>query len=205
MAAPGVTVRPIITMGGAHEFNEVYLDDVTVEHGQILGSLGGGWTVAMSGLEAERFGVGGNVAMLELLLDDVVDCARSIGVPTAPPLSRPAVQDRLAQLAGEVEAATAVVSAHIERSAQARPDDVDAATGKILYSETYGRLAGFGVDLILADGCPEDLDRLPSAQRLYDAWLWSRALTISGGSSEIMRNVIARRGLRLPDGRSSTA
>ncbi len=198
MGVHGLTIRPVLTMGGAPEFNEVFLDEVELDGQHILGSPGQGWAIAMSGLEAERFGVGGNVAMLELLLDDVVECARRFGEPSSPPIVRASVQDRIIELSSSVEAVTAVVADYIESRSHGGTDDVDAATGKILYSETYGRIANFGLEMISEFASVEELNHLPSAQRLLDAWLWWRALTISGGSSEIMRNVIAKRGLSLP-------
>lgn len=78
MKAPGVTVRPILTMGGDPEFNDVFLDHVLVDSTAVLGEVGGGWKVAMAGLEAERFGVGENVVLLELLLDDAAIVAGAV-------------------------------------------------------------------------------------------------------------------------------
>jgi hypothetical protein len=72
-----------------------------------------------------------------------------------------------------------------------------ASVAKILYTETYNLIARCGAELIAEYG-PVAVDVQQEAGRLVDAWLWSRALTISGGSSEIMRNIIAKRGLQLP-------
>ena len=68
---------------------------------------------------------------------------------------------------------------------------------------TYKRIARFGVQLMAEYPVMETTGML-AAQRLRDAWLWSRALTISGGSSEIMRNILARRNLGLPSGQHLT-
>jgi alkylation response protein AidB-like acyl-CoA dehydrogenase len=198
MNAPGVTVRPIRTMGGAYEFNEVFLDDVTVDASAVLGDVGGGWIVAMAGLETERFGVGGSVVLLDMLLDDLVVLARSVRAGDQPAIRDVLVRSQLADLAAQAEAAKAFVNGHIERESEGRAEDSDGPIGKILYSETYNRMARFGVSLASEYTTVDSADATTAAERLRDAWLWSRALTISGGSSEIMRNIIAKQRLRLP-------
>jgi alkylation response protein AidB-like acyl-CoA dehydrogenase len=55
MDAPGLDMRPITTMAGAHEFNETFFDDVVLPADAVIGGVGNGWRVAMSGLELERF------------------------------------------------------------------------------------------------------------------------------------------------------
>ncbi|HEX4864399.1 MAG TPA: acyl-CoA dehydrogenase family protein, partial [Acidimicrobiales bacterium] len=64
-------------------------------------------------------------------------------------------------------------------------------------TETYHRIARYGSEFVVEhDPIPISVE--PQAARLKDAWLWSRALTISGGTSEVMRNIIAKRRLLLP-------
>jgi alkylation response protein AidB-like acyl-CoA dehydrogenase len=197
MTTPGVSIVPLTTIGGAHEFNEVFLDDVVVAPSAVLGEVDGGWSVAMAGLEAERFGVGGNVVLLKLLLDDLVAVARSSSADGPPPIENEHVLSQIIELAAEAEAATTFVNDHITRATVGRGAGSDAPIGKLLYSETYNRIARFGVQL-MAEYPAIATDGELAAQRLRDAWLWSRALTISGGSSEIMRNILAKRHLGLP-------
>jgi alkylation response protein AidB-like acyl-CoA dehydrogenase len=201
MNTPGVIVRPLITIGGAHEFNEVFLDDVQLGEGSILGEPGGGWSVAMAGLETERFGVGGNVVLLDLLLQDLTTVAAHISIDGKSAIAHSEVRTRLAEFKAEA-AATAFVSDHIRRAIEGRQVEGDASVAKLLYSETYNRIARFGVQLIHDHPLCDDSAGSDAADRLHDAWLWSRALTISGGSSEIMRNILAKRRLRLPSGPS---
>ena len=202
MNTSGVVVRPLITIGGAHEFNEVFLDDVHLEEGSILGEPGGGWGVAMAGLETERFGVGGNVVLLDLLLQDLTTVAEHISIDGKPAIADSEVRTRLAEFRAEAAAAAAFVSDHIVRALEDRQVEGDASVAKLLYSESYNRIARFGVQLINDHPLPDDSAGLKAADRLHDAWLWSRALTISGGSSEIMRNILAKRRLHLPSATS---
>ena len=198
MNTPGVVVRPLITIGGAHEFNEVFLDDVQLEEGSILGEPGGGWSVAMAGLETERFGVGGNVVLLDLLLQDLATAAAHISIDGKPAIADSEVRTRLAEFRAEAAAAAAFVSDHIRRAIEGRQVEGDASVAKLLYSEAYNRIARFGVQLVNDHPLSDDSAGSDAAGRLHDAWLWSRALTISGGSSEIMRNILAKRRLHLP-------
>jgi alkylation response protein AidB-like acyl-CoA dehydrogenase len=200
MRAPGVVVRPIATIAGAHEFNETFLDDVVLPADSVIGGMDNGWTVAMSGLELERFGVGGNVAHLATLIEDLVQLARSLQVGNGTALEQEDVLRTIAELDAEAAAAAAFVEQHIEQMLAGQEDEGGGPMAKLLTTETYGRIAAYGVRLAdegLLDSAPEaELSR----RRLEDAWLWSRALTISGGSSEIMRNILAKRRLGLPAG-----
>jgi alkylation response protein AidB-like acyl-CoA dehydrogenase len=198
MDTPGIEVRPLLTIGGAHEFNETFLDDVVLGPDALLGTVDGGWQVAMSGLEVERFGVGGNVALLAQLLDDLVLVARSLHADGACVLERDDVRLQIAELTAEAEAADAFVADCIETILAGRDRPGDAAVAKILYSEAYNRISRYAVHLIATGELDGSADAGPGAQRLEDAWLWSRALTISGGSSEVMRNILAKRRLGLP-------
>jgi alkylation response protein AidB-like acyl-CoA dehydrogenase len=202
MSNPGVVVRPLITIGGAHEFNEVFLDDVHLQEEAILGEPGSGWSVAMAGLETERFGVGGNVVLLDLLLQDLTTVAGHISIDGQSAIADSEVRTRLAEFRAEAAAATAFVNDHILRAIGGGQVEGDAAVAKLLYSEAYNRIARFGVQLINDHSLPDDSPASKAADRLHDAWLWSRALTISGGSSEIMRNILAKRRLRLPSASS---
>ena len=197
MDAAGLEVHPKLTIGGAYEFNDVFLDGVVLEPSQVLGTVGQGWLVAMSGLEVERCGVGGNVLLLDLLLADLVSVARAIQVDGARALDSLDLRRDLAALQSDAAAARAFVDDHVERTLRDADVPADASIAKVLYSETYNAIARYGADLIAEHAPVPNVVQL-EAQRLIDAWLWSRALTISGGSSEVMRNIIAKRRLRLP-------
>jgi alkylation response protein AidB-like acyl-CoA dehydrogenase len=196
MNSSGLEVRPKMTIGGAYEFNDVFLDGVVLDPAQVIGPIGRGWEVAMSGLEVERFGVGGNVLLLELLLWDLVSLAQNILVGGSPLLDRMDVRNDIAALGAEAAAARAFVDDLVTRWLHGEEAPADASIAKILYSETYNSIAMYGSEFVM-EHLPVPQESAPYAQRLIDAWLWSRALTISGGSSEIMRNVIAKRRLGL--------
>ncbi len=197
MDSPGLEVRPKPTIGGACEFNDVFLDGVVLAPEQVVGEVGRGWSVAMSGLDLERFTVGANVVLLHLLLDDVLAVAENTGADGDRLIDRADIAAEITDLVSRFAAAKCFLDAHVDRTLAGREGEAEAPIAKILYSETYNRIARFGVEMSSAHAPLPDSVTEP-AQRLRDAWLWSRALTISGGSSEVMRNIIARRRLKLP-------
>lgn len=197
MDCSGLEVQPKLTIGGAYEFNDVFLDGVVLESSQVIGTVGNGWAVAMSGLEVERFGVGGDVLLLDLLLSDVVAVASAVLLGGAPAFDGSDVRAAIGALRSDASAARAFVDDHVERALQGADAPADASIAKVLYSETYNAIARYGAELV-TEHFPVPEEVAPEAQRLVDAWLWSRALTISGGSSEVMRNIIAKRRLQLP-------
>jgi alkylation response protein AidB-like acyl-CoA dehydrogenase len=200
MDSEGLEIRPIVTMGGAHEFNDVFLDGVVLGPGHVVGEVGKGWSVAMSGLESERFTVGGNVQILELLLADLLAVTAAVEVDGRRLLDRPEVLDRITQLRSEAEAASAFITGRIERALAGDEGEAEASIAKLLYSEAYVRIARYAIQVVTQYEPVPDQASAP-ARRLKDAYLWSRNFTISGGSSEVMRNIIAKRRLQLPSGR----
>jgi alkylation response protein AidB-like acyl-CoA dehydrogenase len=197
MDAPGLETRPKRTIGGAFEFNDVFLDGVVLPADSVLGAVGEGWAVAMSGLEAERLGIGGNVLLLDMLLDDVValvDALRRASILAVPHAE---IEHRISELATDAQLAKAFVADHVDRALVDQEVAGDGSISKILYTEAYNRIARFGAELASGHAPLPDAAGA-AAQRLVDSWLWSRSLTISGGSNEVMRNIIAKRRLRLP-------
>ena len=155
----------------------------------------------MSGLELERFGVGGTVSLLGMLVEDLVRLSRSLRIGDGMALDHDDILMAISNLDAEAEAAEAFVKQHVQMMLSGRDDEGGAATAKLLTTETYNRIAAYGVHLAESGTLEEDPDAELSRLRLEDAWLWSRALTISGGSSEVMRNILAKRRLGLPSAR----
>jgi alkylation response protein AidB-like acyl-CoA dehydrogenase len=110
------------------------------------------------------------------------------------------VRAAITWLIAESAAAGAFVTGHVARVLAGREGAADASVAKVVYTEAYNRIARYGTELAAHHG-PVPAAANAAAGRLRDAWLWSRALTISGGSSEVMRNIISKRRLRLPSAR----
>jgi alkylation response protein AidB-like acyl-CoA dehydrogenase len=191
MRQPGVTVRPIRQLTGTSEFNEVFFDGARTARGNVVGAVGDGWRVAKATLAIER-GVAtlGQQVGFRRELDRLLEVARG-----GPAREDPLLRDRLARAWIGLEA----MRAHAVRTL-AMPDEEPGAAAsvlKLLWSRWHQELGELAMDVIgapslLARGAPYDLD---DWQRLF---LFSRADTIYGGSSEIQRNIIAEQALGLP-------
>lgn len=186
MKSPGLTVRPFRQMNGALEFAELFLDNVRVPEENIVGSLNGGWHIAMSTVAYERGPSDvGLLADLRRSIQDLVAHARqSQWLPTS---------NRSRQLARLVVAAD-VLQAHVMRSLhdESLKDTMHASVDKILVTDLiqaigHLQLETYGASAVL--GARPDI--------MFD-YLYGRASSIYGGTAQIQRNVIAQRLLGLP-------
>jgi alkylation response protein AidB-like acyl-CoA dehydrogenase len=197
-----VEVRPIRTINEAIEVNEVFLDGVVVSSDSLIGEVGQGWAIIMAGLDFERFGIGGNVILLELLIDDLVTVVRNATLDGRPAFEHDDIRQTVAELAVEVEVAKSFIDDHVERLIAGADQAGDGSIAKLSFAETYHRVSAYGCELsamlctVAADPSVDEAKR-----RLRECWLWSRAYTISGGSNEMMRNILAKRRLMLPSRR----
>jgi alkylation response protein AidB-like acyl-CoA dehydrogenase len=133
------------------------------------------------------------------LLEDVEEVAAALQLDGSIALELDDVRQDIADLVAQAEAASAFVTGHVASAMVGEEREGDAAIAKILHSETYQRIAAYGEHLASSGGlAPDAALAREAAGRLRDAWLWARALTISGGSAEIMRNILAKRRLGLP-------
>jgi alkylation response protein AidB-like acyl-CoA dehydrogenase len=199
MSSPGISVRPLRELTGTSDFNEVFFDSVEVPAESMIGTPGQGWAIANATLGHERTSVGAAVVKLRLAVDSLIDLAREVTVDGRPAIDSDRVRDRIGEFSAEVEALSALTYANLTRWLRGTERMHDGAMAKLMFSELNLEIARFAVELggaagILVDGDPNVL----ADGRWQDEWLYARAYTIAGGSSEIMRNLIAERGLALP-------
>jgi alkylation response protein AidB-like acyl-CoA dehydrogenase len=143
--------------------------------------------------------VGAAVVKLRLAVDGLVELARRVTIDGRPAIDSDRVRDRIGEFSAEVEALSALTYANLTRWLRGTERMHDGAMAKLMFSELNLEIARFAVELggeagVLVEGDPDVLDD----GRWQDEWLYARAYTIAGGSSEIMRNLIAERGLALP-------
>jgi alkylation response protein AidB-like acyl-CoA dehydrogenase len=198
MDLPGITVQPIREMTGAAEFCAVFLDGVRLGPEHVLGPVDGGWSVITSGLASERAFVGANAVQLEMMYEDLVALARCGRLADGSRLiDHEDVQLRLAAALVDVEAVRLIVHDTVTRIVRDDDHPSDGPFAKLAYTERNVALCELALEL-LADASSLDEPGPAVAERWYDAFLWSRALTISGGASEILRGLIGRQLLGLP-------
>jgi alkylation response protein AidB-like acyl-CoA dehydrogenase len=199
MRSPGITVRPLRELTGTSDFNEVFFDSVEVPAGAMIGAPGRGWAIANATLGHERTNVGAAVVKLRLAVEGLVDLASQVMINGRPAIDSDRVRDRIGEFSAEVEALSALTYANLTRWLRDTERMHDGAMAKLMFSELNLEIARFAVELggaagVLVEGDANALDD----GRWQDEWLYARAYTIAGGSSEIMRNLIAERGLALP-------
>lgn len=199
LSASGVEVRPIRTINEAIEVNEVFLDGVTIPADSLVGEVGQGWSIIMAGLDFERFGIGGNVILLELLIDDLVNVVRHATLDGKPAFEHADIRQTVTELAVEVEVAKSFIDDHVERLVSGAEQPGDGSIAKLSFAETYHRVSAYGTELAaMVCTVASDPTVALAKERLKECWLWSRAYTVSGGSNEMMRNILAKRRLLLP-------
>ncbi|MBU9763423.1 acyl-CoA dehydrogenase [Mycobacterium sp. TNTM28] len=196
MTTPGVGIRPIREMTGSDEFCEVHLDQVVIPPEQILGELNQGWAVVNSGLASERAYVGANSVLLAQLLDDIVELSGHVDYLSGPAADDPVVSEQLADFKARVAAVQCLAADVVSQVIAGTDHPSDGLLAKLAYTELNVALCSYAMTM-MAGGRLRPSGQ-PVAARLEHAMLWSRALTISGGSSEIVRNLIATQLLQLP-------
>jgi len=193
MRTPGIVVRPLVDMLGEHHFNEVFFDDVRVGREALIGRLHRGWYQIAAQLDFERSGIERVISNWPLLADAL---ALLRGTPA---LRDPVLRDRLAALHVDLEAARLLVYRTAATVDGGRVPNVEAAMSKLFGTELEQRVAEtvsslLGMAGLLGPGAPG----APLGGRAARSVLYAPAYTIQGGTSHILRNIVAQRGLGLP-------
>ena len=193
MKTPGITIRPLRDMVGEHHFNEVFFEDVRVPSNALIGVKNRGWYQIASQLDVERGGIERLISNYPLFRDAVV-YARSAGLTRDP-----RVRDRLARLTLELEVGRLWVYRVAWLMSQGKAPNWEAAMSKRFGTELEQQIAETVLGLLgphglLMPGTPG----APLEGRAARAALYAPAYTIQGGTSNILRNIIAIRGLGLP-------
>lgn len=201
MHADGVETRPLRQLTGHAEFNEVYITDARIPDAHRLGGVGDGWRVAMTTLMNERsaLGASGSRRGAGTISDAVALWA------SRPDLHTPVLRDRLTTLWLRAEAQR-LTSERSRATATVGGPGPEGSIGKLVGAELNQHIYEFCMDLlgpegILYDGYEmhgRDADAGDWRGSIQQRFLRSRANTIEGGTSEVMRNILAERVLGLP-------
>jgi alkylation response protein AidB-like acyl-CoA dehydrogenase len=193
MRQPGVEARPLRQMSGASEFGEVFFSDARVPAVDCLGELGDGWRTAMLLLSFER-GASGIAQYTEFRrqYDEIVAVAKALGRDRDP-----AIRDRLAAVLTDLECLRLHAMHVLTEVEQGRDLGFEASMTKLIWSEPFQDLWEVFDDILGPDATLAQVDGLDLAAMHAQA-MWSRSVTIWGGSSQVQRNVTAERVLGLP-------
>lgn len=190
MQQDAVQVRPLRQITGDREFNELFIDGARVPTENVLGGVGNGWKVALTTLMNERAGLAFFLQVrLRQQLDRLIDEAAGRGL-----LDDPVVADRLGELLLKSEALRLTAYrglTAIEKYGQPGPE---GSLTKWMWSETNQELTQFAADVLG-----------PMALQAGGRWAYellrARGNSIEGGTTEVLKNIVAERVLGLPRAR----
>jgi alkylation response protein AidB-like acyl-CoA dehydrogenase len=187
MEQEAVQVRPLRQITGEAEFNELFIEEARIPEENVVGGVGNGWKVALTTLMNERAGLGFLLQVrLRQLLDDTLAAARERGL-----LEQPLYADALAELHIRCESIRLLAwkgLTDVERYGQPGPE---GSLVKWLWSDTNQRLTELAAEIVgptaLIDGSGWSYELLRA-----------RGNTIEGGTTEVLKNIVAERVLGLP-------
>jgi alkylation response protein AidB-like acyl-CoA dehydrogenase len=206
MKSPGVTVRPIITLGGEHEVNEVWLEDVRVPVEDRVYEENKGWTCAKFLLAHERTGIAG-VAASKRGVEKVKAIARAEMDGDRPLIANPFFRRKIAELEMDLTALEFTELRSLAGESAGKGPGPESSLLKIKGSEIQQRLTELSLEAVGHYGAPyfrgfgEGDNEHPIgpdyAHRAAPTYFNVRKTTIYGGSNEIQRNIIAKMVLGL--------
>ncbi|MCY3888311.1 MAG: acyl-CoA dehydrogenase family protein, partial [bacterium] len=214
MTLPGVEVRPLYQITGEAEFNEVFFDDVRIPDSMRLGERGQGWNVAITTLMNERVALGGGVpergsGLIGILVSawEQLQC-QADGQEGSEGVRRRVLRDRVVRLWTEAEVLR-LTNWRARTLSSAGTPGPEGSVGKAVSAELNQRIYECLIDvmgseaMLFPQGYP--MSRPDQSQEYslrttppVKGFLRSRANTIEGGTSEVMRNILGERVLGLP-------
>jgi alkylation response protein AidB-like acyl-CoA dehydrogenase len=194
---PGISVRPIISMGWVHATNETFYEEVRVPADQVVGEVNRGWYVGMTLLDFERSNIAG-ATQQRANLDEMVEHVREDRSPNRKELIRREIADR----ATEVEVNNNLSMRIASMQSRGLIPNYEASMGKAFSTELSQRIARTGTKVFGLYGnlWAGNEPYAPLHAKHTNQYVSTVVITIAGGSNEIQRNIIATRGLGLPRG-----
>jgi alkylation response protein AidB-like acyl-CoA dehydrogenase len=199
MDAPGIEIRPLIDMTGVHAFNEVFFTDVRIPADHLVGAENGGWELAKVTLGNERVSLSGEGALWGMgpTADDLVDLVRGAGgAPSA------VLRQRLVSVWMESQILRVLRLRTVSAVLAGKAPGAEASVRKAIADAHGQHVMNVARDLagpsaMLAGSGPV-ADMGAGGNEWSQGFLYSPALTVGGGTSEVQRNIVAEKVLGLP-------
>jgi alkylation response protein AidB-like acyl-CoA dehydrogenase len=187
MEQEGVQIRPLHQITGDPEFNELFLEEARIPEANVIGGAGNGWKVALTTLMNERAGLGFNLQVrLRQTLDELIETAAQDGR-----LEDSALAEQLGQLHARTEVLRFLAYRGLTATEKYGQPGPEGSLVKLLWSETNQMATQLAPEIV-------GTEALTGGTRWAYELLRARGNTIEGGTSEILRNIIAERVLGLP-------
>jgi alkylation response protein AidB-like acyl-CoA dehydrogenase len=182
-----IEVRPLVQITGEAEFNEVFFEGAWVPDENVVGGEGNGWMVAITTLMNERAGLGAASAVgISNDLDELIALIRERGLA-----DDPVIRQQVAELKMGAEALRLGSMRSLTQQMKTGIPGPEGSVAKLQWSSTNQALSELATDVL----GPEGLDR--EGEWTYKL-LRSRANSIEGGTTEVLKNIVAERVLGLP-------
>jgi alkylation response protein AidB-like acyl-CoA dehydrogenase len=187
MEQDAVQVRPLRQITGEAEFNELFIEEARIPEENVIGGEGNGWMVAITTLMHERAGLGfGSAIQLKIALGELMELARERGVD-----GDPVIRQKVAQLYIEAECLRLTASRGLTQQMKTGIPGPEGSLVKWQWSDSNQALTELAMEIMGAD-----------APVMDDKWTYrflrARANSIEGGTTEILKNIVAERVLGLP-------
>jgi alkylation response protein AidB-like acyl-CoA dehydrogenase len=200
MEQEGVQVRPLVQITGEGEFNEIFIEEARIPDANVVGGVGNGWTVAITTLMNERAGLAfaaiAGIANSLKRLSGLAAATRLNGRSVA---EDPVVRQRIAQL--HIEAETMRLNAYrgLTKTMQSGTPGPEGSLGKWQWADINQAITELALEVEGAYGALErGAEHVPDNGSWQYGFLRSRANSIEGGTTDILKNIIAERVLGLP-------
>ncbi len=195
VTAPGITITPIRDLTGNALFSEVTFAGARVSQEYRLGEEGAGWKVAMGTLGHERVGTAGLSMAMRIELERIVTTA-STAVSGA--LEDPAIRERIADVWTQLELTRLLNARALTKIQRGLPNWPEVPLAKLQWSYLSQTIAELALDVLgptslLAKGSPDALDKGHWAEN----YAWQRFTSIGAGTTEVQKNIIADRAIKL--------
>jgi alkylation response protein AidB-like acyl-CoA dehydrogenase len=182
-----VEVRPLRQITGEAEFNELFIEGAFVPEENVVGGVGNGWMVAITTLMNERAGLGASAALgLSNSLDELIELANDRGRA-----GDPIVRDKVARLRIGIEGLRRGAQRSLTATMKVGIPGPEGSIAKLQWSATGQALTELAVEI-------GGVDALTVGNTWAYRFLRTRANSIEGGTSDVLRNIVAERVLGLP-------
>ena len=186
MEQDAVEVRPLVQITGEAEFNELFIEEARIPDANIVGGEGNGWHVAITTLMHERAGLAFALqARVQVALSELADELKGT--------TDPVIRQRFAQIAIEAQVLRLLAYRGLTSAMKSGEPGPEGSLGKWMWADINQALTTLAMDV-----------KGPSAQLVDDKWTYrflrARANSIEGGTTEILKNIVAERVLGLPRG-----
>ncbi len=187
MEQDAVQINPLHQITGEAEFNELFIEEARIPDENVVGGVGNGWGVAITTLMNERAGLGaGAAAGMKIALGELIELAKERGVDTDP-----VVRQKIASLLIEVEALRLNAWRGLSAIMKTGMPGPEGSLPKLQWSQANQGLTELAMDIRGEEAAAKDSD-------WTYRFLRARANSIEGGTTEILKNIIAERVLNLP-------